>query len=362
MGKRPLIKSLEIVLQKEITTYLHHSLPLCIILSDESLKDWFYNYYVQIYLLNDYGNNHFFLEYVDSKRVNNTYFDGLLENSYTFCEVSDSENNIINFIIEKINEGYYLIIHVDEYYLPEKKNFMKEHFVHQSLVYGYSDIDKKLMAIGFQKDRTFTNVTFDYQTFTDAYKAGKEYYEFGAPWLENGHDIQLLRFDNSVRHKNEFHYSLFLDQLNDFISSNGDRYEFLGLYESNYDVVFGMEAIYRFVEKLDIKSEGEYYIDYRAFHLLSEHKKGILKRLNYAVESLKVSSDITEHINNYSSIVNKYEELRFLVLKHLYKSQGSKTEKSFVLKIKDIILPSLEQEKATLQIIYTILDNERVTK
>jgi acyl carrier protein len=40
-------KKLKIKYQRDITTYLHRSIPLCAILSDERYYTWFYEHYIQ---------------------------------------------------------------------------------------------------------------------------------------------------------------------------------------------------------------------------------------------------------------------------------------------------------------------------
>jgi hypothetical protein len=76
-------------------------------------------------------------------------------------------NNIgvINFLKETLEAGFYIIAFLDEYFLSCKADFQKNHFIHESLVYGYSDEENKnvFYAISFNKNGAFTSLAFPYK-------------------------------------------------------------------------------------------------------------------------------------------------------------------------------------------------------
>ena len=49
MEEYPQSMELKVVMQKDITTYLHRSLPLCMVLAYEKYLSWYYSNFIQIF-------------------------------------------------------------------------------------------------------------------------------------------------------------------------------------------------------------------------------------------------------------------------------------------------------------------------
>ena len=206
---------MRIKLQNEIVTYLCHALPLSVILADERLLPWYYEHFINLFSIVD-ESGYLKLEFLEYRA---SYKEVIYE-VYLGYNLLKSESNIINLVIDKINSGYYVIINVDEYYLPVKSRYQKEHFVHHSLVYGYDNARQKLLAVGFNAEQIFAPLTFDYNPFITAYEAGKQYYQESAPWAENN-AVELLKLKE---YQQEYPFTLqkFLSQLDNYLAGTGD--------------------------------------------------------------------------------------------------------------------------------------------
>ena len=204
---------LKIKVQRDITTYLHRSLPLCAILACEDYYPWYYQHYLQIFSIK-YGNGFCRAEFLEPKNNFSEVFD---ETYIPFSEMESSQS-IIEFITDKIDLGYYVTVYVDEYHLPGKSSYNTSHFVHPSLIYGYDNKDKKLMAIGFDAEGIFRELTFDYYSFTRAYEDGKHYYREFAPWAEM-EAVQLLK-PKRLEKKYNFIAEKFMDEIGCHLKSS----------------------------------------------------------------------------------------------------------------------------------------------
>ena len=126
---------LPVVEQNHITLFNRYSLWMCVILSNSKLENW---------LFHNFNN-------VISSRTGNEYFPNYMEDLYRFhdelfCRQIMSfdcikEQNTMDLIITKLNQQYYCMIEVDEYFLPFSDSFQKRNFVHPLLIYGYRAIN-----------------------------------------------------------------------------------------------------------------------------------------------------------------------------------------------------------------------------
>lgn len=339
-------KVLQVRLHNEITTFLHHALSLAVVLADERLLPWYYEHYINIYSnTNESGLlNLEFLEYYGP-------YNGVMYCYYLGYNLLKEISNIIDFIIDQINRGYYVVINVDEYYLPEKIRYHNDHYVHQSLIYGYDNTRQKLMALGFNQENLFSKHTLDYNQFMEAFEKGKLYYKETAPWTENS-AIELIKFKD---HLTEYPFDLqrFLTKLDNYLSSSGDDPIIFTYMLNKANVKYGLNVYDEVIHHLENLLKGRFTIDYKNIHLLAEHKKGIFKRLQYILSRYQLTGDIVNMTECYSQIVEQVEAVRIKYLELSY-SKDSLDFDDFPNIIKntcEMFQSMKEQERMLLQAI-----------
>lgn len=122
-----------------VSTYPKHAIPFSILSQNQDFLPWFYSNYIQIKCSKTFMKNYpsdafdFFTIYpefyenpsLQSERLSNT-------------TILNLQSDIIKFIIDCIDMGYYLYTHVNEYYLPNTHAFKKFNNPHAILIYGYN--------------------------------------------------------------------------------------------------------------------------------------------------------------------------------------------------------------------------------
>ena len=302
---QPETKVLQIQPHNEITTYLSHALPLCVVLADPKLMPWYYEHFIDLYSITD-EKDYLKLDFLEYRAA----YKEVMNEVYLGYNLLKNEPNIIQFIIDKINLGYYVIIHADEYYLSVKRWYQKEHFVHHSIIYGYHNANQKLMAVGFDAEQLFTQITFDYDTFAEAFEQGKLYYKQSAPWAENN-AVELLKLKD-YQEEYPFDIRLFLKKLDGYLASTGDAAVIFS-YNWKLDknkVAYGLNVYQQIVDHLENLLKGQFTIDYRAIHLLYEHKKSIYQRLQYILGRYPMAETLVKMVRDYSRIVEQAEAIR----------------------------------------------------
>ena len=309
MEKYPQSKELLVVIQKEITTFLHRSLPLCVVLAFDKYKPWYYSNFIQIFsYTNERGRIE--LNYLEPRDCAGEIVDMICLGFPLLKHV----NNIIDYIIENINMGYYLVINVDEYYLPNKWAYNKMHYIHPSLIYGYDNQTKQLRAIGFN-EYIFQGITFDYSQFSESYNNAKIYYKNSAPWSEWS-AIQLMR---PKRFEADYPFSLkkFITELKNYLFSIGDSIKLYSFEYHESQVEYGFRVYDVFIKSLEDLLQGSITSDYRAIHLLAEHKKCIYDRIGYVISLYNLTGEIVALHEEYKSIVKLSDIIRIKILKNL---------------------------------------------
>jgi 3-oxoacyl-(acyl-carrier-protein) synthase/acyl carrier protein len=335
-------KELKIVLQNEITTYLCHSLPLCVVLADERLLPWFYEHYINIYSMIDDGG-YLKLEFLEYRAPYKEMMHEVCL-GYHFLE---KETSIIDFIIDKINRGYYVIIHADEYFLPVKPSYQKEHFVHHSIIYGYDNTNRKLIAIGFNTEQLLSQITFDYDDFITAFENGKLYYQISAPWASNN-AVELLKLkDYPGRYP--FDINHFLNQLEAYLASAGDQSVIFSYMMDQKKIKYGLSVYDEIIKHLEKLLTGVFSIDYRAVHLLTEHKRGMLNRLRFIQGEYQIHGGFEEMLRDYSQqVVEQVDSIRRKFLDVSY-SVSNQTELTAIPVIINEAIESIKTIKTAEQ-------------
>lgn len=320
--------------QNSITTYLFRSLPVGIILAHDWMLPWYYNHFIQI--CSQTGDDgKIVLDYAEGMFVHCDLISHVKIGYEELKEVAD----ITGYIVENINEDKYVIICMDEYYLSEKPNYRKTHFVHESIIYGYDSVERKFIGYGFNGERIMDRLVFSYDEVLEAFEAGKVNYKETANYAK-GQAVQLLSLIQEEV-ECEFDMGLFIKELNDFLLSkgnnqrtailvrlddriieykDGERYESippdrvkygLGIYD---DVITAIERI---------AQVGDTSFDYRMCHILAEHKRGLLERLEYIVSKYEVGLDTIALIEEYRQIADTVEGIRLKVFEIMYSEDRS---------------------------------------
>ena len=342
-------KELKIVLQNEITTYLCHSLPLCVVLADERLVPWYNEHFIKLFTEFQPRD----MLYLDFLEVRAPYNE-VIQEVYMGYELLKGIPDIVDYVIDKINLGYYVIIHVDEYYIPQKRFYKKLHYVHHSIVYGYDNSTRELKAIGFNAEQIFTYLSFDYDLFKEAYESGKLHYKNAAPWAETN-AIELLKVKDFLT---DYPYSVerFTTALEEYVNSKEGMHV---VFTHKFDkyvldrdrLKFGIDIYDEIILHLHNLAEGKVTVDYRAIHLLHEHKKSIYKRLQYAATKCNASVRLEELIEEYLEVIELVDSARRLFLKYTFTGNDDYNllpDREAVIQIIDLLKQVKDKEKRIL--------------
>lgn len=335
--------------------------PMGVLKSTEKTRDWYYENFINICCDNwkngrllNVGNG-FLGFYCD-------VFD------YTVLNYDDfPPEEIINKLKAQLNNGNYAFIYLDEYYTSARSAYMRYHFRHQSLIYGYDDNEQIFNAIAFDKTGHYGELKYSYDEVKEGYISGgiRE-------------DVSIIEPFSVVffKIKQGFNHQLCLrnviDSLQDYINGSFPKnYSYThSNYSNNGKVIpqnqttygpFGLNAVRDIVDFISQFANGD--LNYRHFinrvHFLYDHSKLILERIEYYQSKFSFDDNYKELIKEYNRIVNRYQAARMLFLKMdtaiKNPDKAAELQRHYFDKIAAILLNIIPYEKIILNKVVTYL-------
>jgi hypothetical protein len=317
---------LPIVIQHNQNVHLFDALPVCIIEAYPGLHNWLLHHYVNI-TSNTCSKNMVY------EKIGLRYPEGeiylerhktreILEYDAIWGEPVINNIGIVNFLKETLEAGFYIIAFLDEYFLSCKADFQKNHFMHESLIYGYNGEESVFYAISFNKDRAFTSLAFPYKEveigITSAFK--QDYSLFTHFYIIKPIKVNIA-----------FDFAMFKHELNNYLNSTVDLVDKYHLYLVDREIAgfmvhytFGNKAYDELIKVLKVYTSDtgtwlSSWDNYQNFHLLAEHKRHVLKSLRYINTTVLEKPVLSTLLESYSHVANEHEVLRMRQLKFLLK-------------------------------------------
>lgn len=297
-----------------IKTYNHHAFGTGIITSIDKGMNWIYNNYIQLsyYPEESPFTFEFYMDYIYNQPV----FD---REYYSDETMKMMKFNPVKFIVSALSQEKYVECCVDEYHISKRDAYMTYHFIHNILIYGFDDAKKEFYTMGYDENNKYTEHIIPYKQLLKATPSR----------------IHLLKFRKNLD------YDLAIGYIDRQIKQyNGDiELDPVGSYPKEGRVV-GVEAVNALCDYICECVENEEAIDIRPIHILFEHRKLMLERLNLLASCDYISEKI---VDEFSVQVQNCEKLRNRVL--LYNVRQEEKDLKALLELqnlqRDVRLPEL---------------------
>lgn len=366
----PPARELKVTLQNIMNSTLGPAIDLSLVLTSKEIYSWFYESYVQLTSLRLFRRRFGgFVEIVPEDQlrgdeVENIVLNFTAEPAKTWlneCLVKEffgsDPDDIISFIVRSINLDCYLSVQVDEYHIPSKRSHGRREFVHPTLVYGYDNETRTLLALGFDTKGIFTKLTFSYDDFRRAYASAKRISQ-NSPF--NRPLVTLIKVKTPQRHRYPFGVGRFLWELEDYLSSTIDsakRYKLTSFLPSNADMEgmtrFGFSVYEHFDIGLQQLSCGNSWMDYNSMHVLFEHKRFLLEAFRFIIHEYQIEGKLVALTNDFESVAQEFHSMRWKFIRYNF-TKDSK----LIRQIIDQIGPAREIERELLQRIHDQIQSD----
>ena len=267
--------------------------------------------------------------------------------------VEKAFQNVCEFFVQAIEDGFYAICKVDEFYVPRRACFQRQHFVHSLLIFGYDYSEQCFDVIGYTETGAYTATQIGFSQFRDAFSFGKledDEETQNDPHIErhfNGtgtagnlrslvyseglrqrglNRVSLCRLNSEVRYC--FDICSVSAMLTDLQSSADSSRRFKSTFafpNKPYSLgqpvpeaeqnVFGLETYRCLQEWMELIADGEKEFGIIPVHLLWEHKCVVVAQLEYMEQNGHIDPSM-QLSSVYREIEARVGNLRLAMVKY----------------------------------------------
>lgn len=199
--------------------------------------------------------------------------------------------NIIQFIIDSINNDFYVYFTIDTFYVPQYVNYGNKHKNHEIFVYGYDKDEKKLNIADFFKYRKgrYELSVCDFDDMEEAYNSlsimNNNYYD----------DIVLMKVNT------ELSLTLTIECLKNNLNNYINGVNPFGLSKWNDCIGYNISLYDLLIDYCKrVEMNPHVYLETKIFNMLLVHFEFMINRINYLEEN--------EIIPSIPSIQEKYKK------------------------------------------------------
>lgn len=304
------MKKLLPITEPIIKAYPDYVYPLSVLMNHTETKAWLYCNFLQLYFLPADSASSLRYYYTD---INNRLWNvrnPLLNYQVIHKEMLDRYNiDSIDFIIDSLNSGYYLYLYLDEYYLPNRISYKREHYIHTTFFYGYDNEEKKLYSYGYDDTRHFVYETLDFDLVKQAYD-GCEKAKF-----EDLDMIYLFQY-NKQGALYEFDMKSLIRQIREFLNSTKSSDYYDNCFNSRESMFFGMDALRQFREYFIHANQEQIFHYNKNIYILWEYVLLMNKRIEYLIHQDYLASD-SACVEQFITLEGKYKSLISTYIKYI---------------------------------------------
>lgn len=273
--------------------------PLAIILNDEDSWSWFFSDYVQLIWYKEEKLLSFYNKYINEIPTCIPCLEfQCLDKHFVINHL-----NIVQFIIDAINDGWYIFSSYDEQYIPHTYGYSKGRCMyHDFMLHGY-DLEANVFIFHIYTERgKYEKNVVDIDLFLEGFlNSQSNDFQYNRVNLFRKNRDYTFLFD-----KNEL-----INQLECFIESKCKDSKYTVPYWQE-EKVYGLE-IYNYIISIFINRDKSLK-DKRMLHILWEHKKCMRMRIEYMIgHSIIKSNDLL--VAMFEAIEKKAQQLKILQLK-----------------------------------------------
>ncbi len=282
-----------------IRTYQYNAFSEVIAKKHKSYNEWFANHFIQIMYYNNIEKCNKAIDFLvgcifGSHDLLNV---SLINRENLFKDISSCQECLHNVL----SCNSYIYTFVNEYYIPNRSAYQKYFYEHDILLCGYENGEYQYM--GYDKNKIFVKSSINIEQLYMALNVENEHFA-----------IVELKDTDYIFDINLFTFSLkqYLGSENSMLAL--DKYLDLSTYYGSFydlyleDVTsFGIKCydkickLFDWYNDISIHDDLYSYYDIRVLHLLYEHKKSMLWKINYLI--------INDYLNSNNNLGNRYREI-----------------------------------------------------
>lgn len=255
-----------------------------------------------------------------------------------------NKNAILEYVINNIDNGYYVHLKMDRFYMPGFMGYNNMHTMHTECVYGYDIKKQELYVIGFPEfaNSKLKKMKLSFDNFVAAFDS-----------FVSSNALHTITKDKVIKSTSyRFKSSLLRKQLKRYLKSKCSPAYLLSTnikkqtvfaWDFPVNSCFGIKTISFLVELLELEHMGqnsEYPLRIM-FHTLYEFTKLMSLRLLYLSENGYIEDSITEEYQKHCE--------EYLLIRNLYIKYETNNNKDILFRIINRLEGCIAKETELMQ-------------
>ncbi len=231
--------------------------------------------------------------------------------------ISKKWSTIIEFLTEHIDKNYYIIIHLDWYYVSSSYMYESVHYEHPVLIYGYNKMTNEFNIGDFDKNKKFSFTKLVFNEVENGFYSNRNIRKrtFNTERFLYIDDIILYRNRSSMNY--EIKRDIIKNGIFDYMTSKNVSLRYaMGDYSYFNSAVFGIDALdmVRKLINIGIDEVKDYKIKYKFISVPLERTNLMRERIKLL--GLNDSRSATNTIQDQiEEIYTMYLNLKYITIK-----------------------------------------------
>ncbi|MCL6591745.1 MAG: hypothetical protein K6U80_17565 [Firmicutes bacterium] len=320
-----------------MTSFQHIAFSLAVLLNHPECLPWFYSNFIQLEYFTDQRGGA--LSFVGGWITDIPWIEYQYMKKEDFIrQTSDLQRSLREFL----SDGWYFYSLVDEFYVPKRVKYNKVHSSQDFLLFGFNDQAKEYSILGYSDRGIFEATRIGYDDFQKAFESTRELIHYHQPCVI----LYKKRADLEIDFNLKYIYDMFFDYVN--CRNTSAR---LGITQraTLENRIFGVNCYDHFINYLQMMYDRQVnhykglYRSARSLHVLWEHKKCMLLRLEYLYQQ--------GWLENYDYFYNFFQKLEneFLMLRNTQVKYSLNEDRELLAEIMNALRESKKLEAQILQ-------------
>lgn len=329
----------------EVKGFSHQAALLSILMAYDECKPWICNNFIQIFSLKNLSNSwrsgtldFFYMDYNDFRSYEYSANPWI---RWYDIPIDIIRDDIIKFILERLNNMFYVYLEVDTYYISLYNEYQKTHRIHWLYICGYDSNNFTFMCFDNFAGGAFKLRDIDWKEIVEAYKGSymqylKQEKNVLCPSVGIFKVILCSEEKNNPEVKN-INLKRIVCLLENYLGETSKNLP----YKNSEYYIYGIE-VYR--ELIKFTDEIKEKLDIRAFYAMKDHKALMKWRLEYLED--KYSVNFSEEISGYIELTNKLSKIILLIVKYnLAKKKDLLQKKRMLKKVREYLFQCVAEER-----------------
>lgn len=313
--------------------------------NNEKILPWFFSNYIQ-------------LEWTENWCINFS----LLQDFYVGYPFIDKQiltrnslkgNNIIDFFINNINYNWYTHLILDEFFVPNKLAYQKEHFFHDNMICGYDKTKKNFVVYGYSDNLTLGISYISFEQIEHAYYNLDSLSTF--PYDEKmNYENTIFMIRKNENMKYDLNMELISESLLEYIHSFSYAKHFKMFQNLNNGKVYGINVIEKLIMEFE-RGNTEIIEDIRLLTTIYEHNLIMKMRVEFLMNKNYIAYDEIL-LQKFEKVFQWASMAKNLQLYYVYGKKQNSSLTKIIVYLKRI---QQEQKIIFIELVNVILSREK---